>query len=631
VYIGSTQGGNDLLNESCEFAGAYSFEFTAASPTSWIRYEVTIGSGGSIKVDNVSVKAASSAAYEGGGLNQLLSGIAANHELIWDVLKTLAYIRDPRQTPILDDLEREYGIYPNLILTEQVRRDKLAAVKYARVGTGSKDNLQNALHTAGFTNLFVWENSPAQDPAIFFGGALLYCTEFEPTFVVVASAGTGNRAMISPDGINWTDHSAPDGAWRSVCYGTPTGSLDGLYVAVATAGAQRAMKSTDGVNWVYSAIPEQNWRGVCWGGGLYVAVATSGTGNRVATSPNGIEWTSRASAEDNNWWDVCYGTPSGSGLYVAVSSTGTNRVMTSPDAITWTSRSVPGLAWRGVCYGTPSGSGLFVAVSAGGTSQVITSPDGVTWTSRTTPNNQWQSVCWGNNLYVAVSSTGTGDRVMTSPDGITWTSRTTPDRDWYDVHYRAGLFVAVASTGTGDRVMTSPDGITWTLRSSAEDSDWDGITSGQPFGQCGEPWAQCGWFQGELIVNGDIYTFTIDFVAECGETLSQCDEPTALAGNFTGTTRTKIEYPIPTDPIDWPLVFFVGGDATFNPDTGASIYCDDTLAQCDEPVAFCQWFEGQLKDIEFVDVPFSRRADLVRLILQIKPIHSWCALLVNYT
>jgi hypothetical protein len=45
---------------------------------------------------------------------------------------------------------------------------------------------------------------------------------------------------------------------------------------------------------------------------------------------------------------------------------------------------------------------------------------------------------------------------MTSPDGITWTSRTSAsENNWTSITYGDGLFVAVSSTGTGDRVMTS--------------------------------------------------------------------------------------------------------------------------------------------------------------------------------
>ncbi len=95
--------------------------------------------------------------------------------------------------------------------------------------------------------------------------------------------------------------------------------------------------------------------------------------------------------------------------------------MTSPDGITWTSRtSAADNDWVSVTWGGPTGSELFVAVSYSGTgNRVMTSPDGITWTSRTSAaDNSWRSVTWGgptgSELFVAVSNTGTGNRVMTS-------------------------------------------------------------------------------------------------------------------------------------------------------------------------------------------------------------------------
>ena len=45
----------------------------------------------------------------------------------------------------------------------------------------------------------------------------------------------------------------------------------------------------------------------------------------------------------------------------------------------------------------------------------MTSPDGINWTIRSNPvDNQWFSVAYGNGLWVAVSSSGSGNRVMTS-------------------------------------------------------------------------------------------------------------------------------------------------------------------------------------------------------------------------
>ncbi len=127
--------------------------------------------------------------------------------------------------------------------------------------------------------------------------------------------------------------------------------------------------------------------------------------------------------------------------------------MTSPDSITWTARTAAEAnSWQSVTYG----NGLFVAVSSGGTNRVMTSPDSITWTARTAAEaNQWRAVIYGNGLFVALSDTGT-NRVMTSLDGITWTARTAAQANtWYSVAYGNGLFVAVAQSGT-NRVMTSP-------------------------------------------------------------------------------------------------------------------------------------------------------------------------------
>ena len=85
--------------------------------------------------------------------------------------------------------------------------------------------------------------------------------------------------------------------------------------------------SADGITWTSrTSASDNDWYAVTYGNGLFVAVSNSGTGNRVMTSPDGITWTSRTSAADKQWWSVTYG----DGLFVAVSDTGTdNLVMTS--------------------------------------------------------------------------------------------------------------------------------------------------------------------------------------------------------------------------------------------------------------------------------------------------------------
>ena len=102
----------------------------------------------------------------------------------------------------------------------------------------------------------------------------------------------------------------------------------------------------NGVNWISrSSAADNDWSSVAYGNGLFVAVANTGVGNRVMTSPDDT-WTIRTSAADNSWLSVIYG----NGLFVAVANSGTgNRVMTSPDGLTWTSRtSTSDITWTTV-------------------------------------------------------------------------------------------------------------------------------------------------------------------------------------------------------------------------------------------------------------------------------------------
>jgi hypothetical protein len=221
-----------------------------------------------------------------------------------------------------------------------------------------------------------------------------------------------------------------------------------------------------------------NWYDVAWGNDLFVAIAQSGTGDRVMTSPDGISWTIRTSASDSTWNSITWSETLG--LFVAVAQTG---IMTSPDGITWTSRTEPEAGqWREVIW--VDELSLFVAVGTLGSNRVMTSPDGITWTSRTASAlNQWYGVAWSPelSLLVAVGISGVGTRVMTSPDGINWTTRTSAsDQQWRKVVWSStlNLFVAVATTApafTNNNVMTSPDGINWTLRNSFSNAAWDDI------------------------------------------------------------------------------------------------------------------------------------------------------------
>lgn len=107
---------------------------------------------------------------------------------------------------------------------------------------------------------------------------------------------------------------------------------------------------------------------------------------------------------------------------------------------------------------------------------------------------------------------------------------------------------------------------------------------------------------GELLVNGDIFS-TRKIVTSVAGTFYAGDGTTA--GEYDDLERTEITYDIPTDPDDWPMVFFVGGDATRDG-------------------------SGALTEIESVDIPQEQESAFKRIILKYKPIHSWAGLIINF-
>ncbi len=236
------------------------------------------------------------------------------------------------------------------------------------------------------------------------------------------------------------------------------------------------------IQYTITSNNSNNFTSICWSAelSLFVAVASSGTGDRVMTSTDGISWTSRTSASDNNWSSVIWCKEIS--LFVAVASSGTgDRVMTSSDGITWNSRtSASDNNWTSVCW-APELNLLVAVASSGSGNRVMTSPDGINWTSRTSASdNNWNSVCWCNNInsFIAVSNSNNSYRsVMTSNDGITWISQTCENNNnWKQVIWINELNMAVAISNNGSkRIMTSFNGMDWQLRNLSITNSWTSL------------------------------------------------------------------------------------------------------------------------------------------------------------
>lgn len=157
--------------------------------------------------------------------------------------------------------------------------------------------------------------------------------------------------MTSTDGENWDLSQNPAGnsiKATSVCFGTPhTGNYSGqpLFITVGHANSSEdvVMISDDGYNWTSisagSVGNSLNWEnitaGMVNGVTLFTAVSSSGTGNRVMTSYDGINWVIGSNTPDQNWKSIVSGIPAngiynGEQLFVAVSDDGSpSRVMIS--------------------------------------------------------------------------------------------------------------------------------------------------------------------------------------------------------------------------------------------------------------------------------------------------------------
>lgn len=159
-------------------------------------------------LDAVSPDGAAWHPVPGGDLDHLLDGVGDGLQAVTDFLSGLANIRNPRATPYLDELEREYGISPNPQLTDAQRRAILLDRKYRRNKASTRDSLQAALDAAGFGaggyGLQVIANDPPVDPGPFTnfayqcvcGGANAYCG-------FIPAGGSAVTAVCGVNGGLW--------------------------------------------------------------------------------------------------------------------------------------------------------------------------------------------------------------------------------------------------------------------------------------------------------------------------------------------------------------------------------------------------------------------------------------------
>jgi len=162
-------------------------------------------------------------AKSAGSLEGLIDGLGDSVSDVRDHLVKFARIRDPEQTPILSDLEHEYGVVPNPGLTEAERRELLNGVVYAKPDFGV-DYLQSKLDAAGFTELTVYQNEGPEDPDFYVtgryacvcGNTVAYCGSSE-AYCGYRSGG-GYLLINDNDDDSLKSVPATDDTWHLVFF-----------------------------------------------------------------------------------------------------------------------------------------------------------------------------------------------------------------------------------------------------------------------------------------------------------------------------------------------------------------------------------------------------------------------------
>ncbi len=298
--------------------------------------------------------------------------------------------------------------------------------------------------------------------------------EYDPTSgFFVASGGTADRIMTSPDGLVWTERSTPA---DNISDGL--GISAGGRLVTSNRGNNSNMFSDDAINWTLVSAPNGWMQGVTdmqWGAGVFAGSGNGSIGH--VSSSDGVNWSVNALAvpyDTGVYEALTYSIPLG--LWVVIKpSQQPDCVMTSSNGSSWTGGTIPDVTpsppqWRDVTFAQrPSDivQQTIVMVESGtAPNNAAVSLNGQDWDQNDTlSTDDYEGVAFSSSLglFAAVGP----NAVMTSPDGITWTERTPANSSpWVTITWSSdlSLFLKGASDSGPNQLGTSPDGIVWTTR-----------------------------------------------------------------------------------------------------------------------------------------------------------------------
>ena len=290
----------------------------------------------------------------------------------------------------------------------------------------------NGTNPNGQWRLYVFDNKEEDSGVIAGGWSLDFGNDSPPQDLDLSALDKWHVRFSSPTN-----------------YSIGVTAYPGGFAAVTLSGD--IITSPEGLDWTQRATSTNLplWD-VTFGSGTLVAVGALGI---IQTSSNGNAWVRRYSATNNKLNDVTYG---GGKRFVAVGEAGTIQISLNAGSNWQTASSGTVRPLNGVAYGR----GRFVAV--GGDGVIVVSTNGLNWTPAVGVTNvTLRAVTYGAGKFVAV---GDSRLILTSFDGVRWARQSGPvfnNTSLFDVIHANRQFVCVGTLGT---VLTSSDGWTWTSR-----------------------------------------------------------------------------------------------------------------------------------------------------------------------
>jgi len=317
----------------------------------------------------------------------------------------------------------------------------------------------------------------------------------------VAIGSGGATAISTNGGVTWiAGGNLPAGTWAAVAYG------QGRWVAITTGGTATAYSNNGGTSWTAGgSLPASStWTSIAYGRNKFVAVSSDGTVSPAYSVDRGTTWSNTGITGWLNQTveNIRYG----QGVFVAANST-SNDMASSEDGIVWTTRAITRASGTGALVavnGNPNQGSIWAIIPSASTTAASSALLGATAQARayvadnkifavriTDPGSGYSSaptmtITDPNNLYEAPFTVRTGNGACANASFI---NRGTgfdsgiaelDTGDGYADNFQSGQFVAVRrltgvpSPGANVVFASQPDTVYKLVQVLSQSGEYDG-------------------------------------------------------------------------------------------------------------------------------------------------------------